>query len=1003
MHFQLLDQSKGLSDEVNAHYQLDGSGLFWVSGRSGINRYDGKEVVTFRPNLLEESIDPNITSKIFEDASGRKWFSANNALICLPPPPDTAFYFQLECIKNSYYYAFHLERDSFLWLNTDGLLFVLPLYDLKPTLQARHDQTGFVIYPLLNEKKEVKGLIRPLIEQQQGIEVLKYLSDNSIQRDSFFITNNTSIDTFIFYLHIENDTSVWLPSSVGLIHFNPESQQTIGIYQHHENTPNLAYRDAFIHQQDSIWIVTEKGELLLFNKSKKEFTHYQNYFYVDDEVRLINEFNNLYIDSFHNLWLSSFREGVFHTNLRNTKFRQLLPNDYLVREEELRVNSIIANEDGSFLTSIVKKGVYQIVPGQYEQNYLQKIELECCEDENIYAIKGDRSGDIWILTNNAVWLWDKSADTFHKKRSAASYTFDIIELQRGIFLILERNNVYLINKDADFIENEKKASIFPDVNGAVEVFYDTLSHLVFLSQNNNVLRTFDAQLSWKEYSPIDNVGLINGFYRSAFQPIIWMASSTGLYQYFIEDHSIQRVVSTNGYLNNSFVDVVEDDKGYVWLSSYLGIFRYSPQNNTVDHFTESDGLITMHYKENVSLKGKNGLIYFGGTNGITQIAPESFHLNPNIPLITVLEATVNDSLISIDTFLNHQSYPRFHYKQNNLTFQFATIEYSDPRNNDFEALLINNQNDTIATYPSEFISLPNLTPGSYQIHCYAANSDKLKSKDAFILYFRIRLPWYATPIAIIAWILTGIATVFIWARFRILKIKKREETKRQIAEFKQKEAEYKQLIAETKTAVLRLQMNPHFIFNSMNSISSYISRHDIKTANNYLDRFSRLIRLILELSEHTFIDIEEEIEFLKLYLSTESMRVGQKLDYHIEVDEALEEDETLIPTMILQPFVENAIWHGISRKEEGGRLVIRFIAHNNQLLCEVEDNGVGREGAKLHNRQNHKSKAISITNKRLEFLAKEYPDFKTGVNIVDLKSHDQQPEGTKVQLFLPLF
>jgi sensor histidine kinase YesM len=176
---------------------------------------------------------------------------------------------------------------------------------------------------------------------------------------------------------------------------------------------------------------------------------------------------------------------------------------------------------------------------------------------------------------------------------------------------------------------------------------------------------------------------------------------------------------------------------------------------------------------------------------------------------------------------------------------------------------------------------------------------------------------------------------------------------------------------------------------------------DVDTANDYLNQFARLMRMILDRSEYAYTEIAEEIELLTLYLQAESMRIGKKMTFSFDIAPDLDPDETLLPTMILQPFVENAIWHGISPKEGPGHITIRFLSYNDHLCCEVEDNGVGRSSRPKSSFKSHQSKSISITKRRLEMLSKEH-DTESELKIIDLFSEDQQPTGTKVQLFLPI-
>ncbi len=235
-----------------------------------------------------------------------------------------------------------------------------------------------------------------------------------------------------------------------------------------------------------------------------------------------------------------------------------------------------------------------------------------------------------------------------------------------------------------------------------------------------------------------------------------------------------------------------------------------------------------------------------------------------------------------------------------------------------------------------------------------------------------------------------------------LKLEVESITERKLleAEFKQKEAEYKQLAAETETAVLRLQMNPHFIFNSMNSIRSYILSKDIDSANAYLGRFARLMRTILNHAAKPRIVVADEIEFLEQYIKTEAMRFEQKFEYKIEVDDAIDPDEVLVPTMILQPFVENAIWHGLSSKQGQGKLYIGFKKSGDSLVCSVEDNGKGRGTAVKGKDANHESKALKIIERRLQLLENQTGK-KSSFDIIDMYNKEGIPKGTRIEIRIP--
>jgi LytS/YehU family sensor histidine kinase len=181
-------------------------------------------------------------------------------------------------------------------------------------------------------------------------------------------------------------------------------------------------------------------------------------------------------------------------------------------------------------------------------------------------------------------------------------------------------------------------------------------------------------------------------------------------------------------------------------------------------------------------------------------------------------------------------------------------------------------------------------------------------------------------------------------------------------------------MAEMEMQSLRSQLNPHFMFNSLNSIQTLILKEDSDRSHSYLSRFARLLRMLLENTEKAFVPLQKEIDFLQLYLSLESLRIPD-LQYSIFTDPAVDMEHTFIPNMILQPYVENAIWHGLSHKEGDRQLEIRISRDNGLVKYEIEDNGVGRKKAqelKSLFRRQHQSKGMELLDKRFKLLNGEF-------------------------------
>ena len=228
-----------------------------------------------------------------------------------------------------------------------------------------------------------------------------------------------------------------------------------------------------------------------------------------------------------------------------------------------------------------------------------------------------------------------------------------------------------------------------------------------------------------------------------------------------------------------------------------------------------------------------------------------------------------------------------------------------------------------------------------------------------------------------------------------------------IAEFTQDITDRKlayQQINSLRQKVLRSQMNPHFIFNSLNAIQSYVLKNDSEQAVKYLNSFARLIRMILDSSRFDYINLEKEINILEYYLQLQQLRFGDKFIWSLEVDKHIDTDAVLIPAMLAQPFIENAIEHGLQHLEGNGVVKISFKRIKDNIVFEVTDNGIGREASKSkkQNRENENdSLSTKIFDERL-FTLNKYSGQKITYEIVDLKDDHEHPSGTSVIISLPV-
>jgi LytS/YehU family sensor histidine kinase len=220
-------------------------------------------------------------------------------------------------------------------------------------------------------------------------------------------------------------------------------------------------------------------------------------------------------------------------------------------------------------------------------------------------------------------------------------------------------------------------------------------------------------------------------------------------------------------------------------------------------------------------------------------------------------------------------------------------------------------------------------------------------------------------------------------------------------ESERKQASLQQHASELEMEALRSQMNPHFIFNCLNAINHFILNNEAETASDYLTKFSRLIRRVLQNSARRTIPLTDELQTLRLYIELERVRFKNRFQFSITVDENIDAECLMIPPMLLQPFVENAIWHGLMQKETAGELTIIITQRDGKLTCIVTDNGVGRQKAAASRKPptQKKSMGMEITANRLRMLEGE--EQSGNFKIVDLHDEEGNNSGTKVIVTIP--
>ena len=350
---------------------------------------------------------------------------------------------------------------------------------------------------------------------------------------------------------------------------------------------------------------------------------------------------------------------------------------------------------------------------------------------------------------------------------------------------------------------------------------------------------------------------------------------------------------------------------------------------------------------------------------------------------------VNDSIY---TYENKTI--KLDYWQNNLTVTLDRLHFKKGNQEGILYKLIG-QDSEFRKENTKVLRFENLAPAEYKLVMYAINNDGLKSEKPLQLQFKIHPPFWKTAWFIVSMIVLILFVIILIIKQVIQSIKKREAEKTRI----------NTLLSESQLSALQAQMNPHFIFNAINGIQNYILNKKEEEAYNYLTKFSKLVRLVLNNSRNKELTLQEELDMLALYIELEQLRFDHAFDYQLTIDPSVNPYEIEIPSMLIQPYVENAIWHGLMnlKKERTGKLTIAISTENDLLKIIIEDNGVGRvKSNEFKTTTIHHSVGMQLTEERLEMIKNIWNTNEVKVVIQDLYDDKQEASGTKVALFLPL-
>ncbi|MEJ8843375.1 histidine kinase [Lacibacter sp. H375] len=456
--------------------------------------------------------------------------------------------------------------------------------------------------------------------------------------------------------------------------------------------------------------------------------------------------------------------------------------------------------------------------------------------------------------------------------------------------------------------------------------------------------------------------------------------------------SIYQVKHADGLVSDNIRRIYIDSND-IWLASNNGVSIVSinslrPFRYTVRNITVQDGLLSNEINSIIK-DGKN--VVLASNNGISFINREAVMSKKVLGLpLYIEEIKVNNLLAAADELM------KLSFRKRSLYISYEALNYSANGKNNYRYRLLGYDTNWINTNNREIQFNP-LPYGEYRLQIQAKREyDQWDNAVSSLeLAISCKPPFWASGWF---WILVFVFTllsVFLFFRHRIALIKKRQAENEAL----------QRKISESEQMALRAQMNPHFIFNSLNSIQQYVIDSDVKGANNFISGFSKLIRQTLEFSSKEYVTLDEEISYLSTYLDLEKARMEGGFVYNVNVQTQNPASQLEIPPLLLQPYVENALRHGIRYlKGVDGVILLSFIEHPELLECIIEDNGIGRVKAmelKAVNPIEYQSRGMSLTAERIALL-NEGLTRKIEVIIEDLKDSEGKASGTRIRVLFPV-
>lgn len=912
----------------------DDGGYIWIGTYGGVSKFDGTNFYNYSIN---DGLLGNQVNSIYKDNRGKLWFGSLGGVSYLTNNNFNQLFFK-EQYKNRYVSSIAQNNNNDLFFGTDGggvvkyqnnQLYYIDTSNGLPHNYVRHlyfdnnnlwvstSNGAALITPQQKIIDTLKGKIVSQIHNDSLLFIYSTLGDGiTIVKDGVekkYTIENGLVSSHIRSFYLAKNNKLWCASKRGLSLINLNKGE-IKNYREKDGLPNGNIRCVIQDNYQNLFFGTDGSGLVKFTGER--FVSYTTQDGLSSDIVM-----NISQDKDSSLWFSTYGSGLIHFKHGEYKFYTInngLPNN------TIWTSLIDASNQKWFGTS---KGLSKLAGNKF----ININEKDGLKGNKVYSIIEDKSNNIWVGTKEGVSIID--GNTNQVIRSSV-----IENTYKNIRSIRQKGNYIWLTSD----------------NGLLKYNLQDSSYKVFSAQDGLP----DNSVMCVEFDQ-------NG--------VLWVGTKNGLV--FFKDKKFHTIQLDNNYGSNGINFLKIDKINCLWVGTNYGVFKlsiddYNFSEKKIIHFTNYDGLkslecnqnaVEIDYNNNLWLGTSKGLMLFNLNNpDYKQYLPQ-LHIT-GIRLFFQKHSFKNRySSISPETGLPNNL--TLKYKENHLTFDYIGINHANPDKVKYSFMLEGFDDGWSPINQDRFVTYSNLPYGEYVFKLKASTDGFVWSKPIQFSFTILPPFWLTWWFLLISFIVFIIFTYIIYYVRKQLKLKK-QQTQRIIDQSKILNLEHQSLNAS---------MNRHFIFNALNSIQYYINTQDKLSANKYLSSFAKLIRKNLDSSLVNEVLLNEEIERIKLYLELEQMRFKDKFTYQINVDENLLLQQIKIPAMLLQPFIENSIWHGILPLNKTGHINLEVKKIENKIIFIIKDNGVGIDTSiesKKHKKNQHISKGMELTKGRINLISK---------------------------------